>query len=293
MKRKKNPNNLLYKFSSINSFFHMGWSGSPRRKKKKTPHWRGRKETGTKSSALAPEDEEEETSLAWRAPRVANFQSFCFVFHAICLVWISSVVQSITRGVQDLKSVFHGLCTKPISFFLWKRSKWTRNKSNCSSRWLHRCSAKLMMMTMMMMMINHEDLLTAALSASRHLWESEPKVHKTNRYNSYDDHNAHDWCLMMMVMPLVIAGQNEEEEEEEEKYRRRVVGPEALPCFVLMCLGAGGSSLSDRHWKNKEEPRALHLLDCKNWLRFFSSVFTGTCTHCNLTSDGWQALRPA
>jgi len=56
---------------------------------------------------------------------------------------------------------------------------------------------------------------------------------------------------MMMVMPLVIARQNEEEEEEEENYRRRVVGPEALPCFVLMCLRTGGSSLSDRHWKNK------------------------------------------
>jgi len=76
--------------------------------------------------------------------------------------------------------------------------------------------------------------------------------------------------MMMMVMPLVIARQNE---EEEEKYRRRVVGPEALPCFVLMCLGTGSSSLSDRHWKNKEGPRALHPLHCKNLLsNFFKCI---------------------
>jgi hypothetical protein len=77
----------------------------------------------------------------------------------------------------------------------------------------------------------------------------------------------------------VIARPNddEEEEEEEEKYRRMVVGLEALPCFVLMCLGTGGSSLSVRHWKNKEGPRALHPLHCKNWLKFFLK-----CVHRHL-----------
>jgi hypothetical protein len=67
---------------------------------------------------------------------------------------------------------------------------------------------------------------------------------------------------MMTMMPLVIARQNEEEEEEKKKYRRRVVEPEVLPCFVLMCLGTGDSSL-------KEGPRALHPLHRKNWLSIF------------------------